>query len=85
MIDTTAQKAEYAGNHSPAPPPYVDNGCVQAQAVGRIPTPEPLAAQLGRRLAHGSEELNNLYRAQDILIRHPEFEELLWLLHSGLV
>lgn len=78
----TAQKSQ---NPSPANSAYADNDCVQAQAVGRIPVPEPLAAQLGRRLTRASEEMNELYRAHDILMRHPEYEELLWLLRSGIV
>lgn len=62
---------------------YADQ-CVNGAALGKA-IAEPLAAQIGRRLQRENENISNLYRAQDILLRHPEFEELAWLIRSGLV
>jgi hypothetical protein len=46
---------------------------------------ESLVQQIGRRINSENGNLSNLYRAQDILQRHPEFEDLTWLIRSGLV
>lgn len=54
-------------------------------AEGYSPKAETLAQQIGRRLNRESDNLSNLYRAKEILLRHPEFEEMLWLIRSGLV
>lgn len=61
---------------------YENAGCAVAQ--GYSPK-ETLLQQIGRRINSESGNISNLYRAQDILSRHPEFEELAWLIRSGLV
>jgi len=57
--------------------------CTTAQ--GYSPIVETLSQQIGRRLQRESDNISNLYRAQDILQRHPEFEELVWLIRSGVI
>lgn len=57
----------------------------QCNAAQGYSPKETLSQQIGRRLNHESENISNLYRAQDILLRHPEFEELAWLIRSGLI
>ena len=46
---------------------------------------KPLAFRLRRRMNASEEKYNKTARALNILERHPELEELLWLLRSGLV
>jgi len=58
--------------------------CCNGAALGRE-VAKPLASQIGRRINRENENIAMLYRAQDILQRHPEFEELAWLIRSGLV
>lgn len=46
---------------------------------------EPLSARMARRLMAKQHDAVAEERALGILLRHPEFEEFLWLLRSGLV
>lgn len=63
---------------------YADQ-CNAGTAPGYSPQVESLSQQIGRRIQRESDNLSNLYRAKDILQRHPEFEELAWLIRSGRV
>jgi len=46
---------------------------------------QPLFGQLKMRQSIATNERQQLNRAVDILKTHPEFEDFLWLLRSGLV
>lgn len=49
------------------------------------PWSPPLIDQLSMRRSISADETSRLNRAITILNAHPEFEDLLWLIRSGLV
>jgi hypothetical protein len=59
------------------------------QAVGSLKAStearEPTISRLHRRAQQSAAETENSVRALQILKRHPEFEDLIWLIRSGLV
>lgn len=58
--------------------PYYGDTCATKLA-------EDTRSRLMRRLRNGNEEHQNLNRAIRILESHPEFEDLIWLIRSGLI
>ena len=49
------------------------------------PAPLPLRERIGKKLQANQEDNITLSKAYDIVSRHPEFEEFIWLInHSGL-
>ena len=59
--------------------PYSGDTQCSGVAAGR------LGDRFGYEIYHAQNRIENMKRASDILTRHPEFEELLWLIRSGLV
>jgi hypothetical protein len=47
--------------------------------------PAPSIEVLRKRQSESSEDLHRITRAINILERHPDFDDLIWLLRSGLV
>lgn len=67
----------------------LDECCGQAspaqQQAGYCIGDNNLLDQLSMRRSISADEASRLNRAISILKKHPEFEDLLWLIRSGLV
>lgn len=64
-----------------APQAYYGDTC----NAGAACKPRTTAESLGAEAFYVEERLKNMHRAADILAKHPEFEDLIWLIRSGLI
>jgi hypothetical protein len=78
-----ALQDETAGKVGWAPPP--GNFAPQGATDGCGLREETLAERLQYEHRHADKAANDKGRALHILSRHPEFEDFLWLIRSGVV
>lgn len=90
MLKAQAEKAYYSnlqGQGQCGPAPAETGYCVGEQnAHDRCKSAAiPISEELRHRRRRNFQDTERLNRALEILTAHPEFEDFLWLIRSGLV